>query len=131
MIGDFAGDGGTREDGEMALTRAFRETVKARAERDARFRGALFTEALNAWLAGEAAAGRALLRDLVNATVGFEALARATGRPAKSLHRMLSPSGNPTSESLFQIVHAVARATGMRPTVRVESRPPRPPRRAA
>ena len=131
MSRDLDGDGSNPEEEEMALTRAFRETVKARAERDARFREALFTEALNAWLAGEAAAGRALLRDLVNATVGFEALARATGRPAKSLHRMLSPSGNPTSESLFRIVHAVARATGMRPTVTVASRPPRRPRRAA
>ena len=115
----------------MALTRAFRETVRARAERDPRFREALFSEALNAWLAGDAAAGRALLRDLVNATIGFEALARATGRPVKSLHRMLSRSGNPTSESLFQIVQALAQGTGLRLSVTVESPPPRRRRRAA
>ena len=35
----------------MALTRDFKETIQARARRDARFRQALFTEAINAYLA--------------------------------------------------------------------------------
>lgn len=91
----------------MPLTREFRETVMARVRGDARFREALFTEALAAFLSGEAATGRALLRDLVNATVGFEALSRATGLPAKSLHRMLGPRGNPSGENLFAIVRAL------------------------
>ncbi len=105
----------------MALTREFRETVKARVERDPRFREELLTEALNAHLAGESAAGRALLRDLVNATLGFEALARVTGRPAKSLHRMLSAAGNPTSESFFEIVRALAGACCLRLSVTARS----------
>ena len=62
----------------MALTRDFKETILARAQRDARFRQALFTEAINAYLAGDTPAGKAILRDLVNATVGFEALAAAS-----------------------------------------------------
>jgi hypothetical protein len=37
----------------MALTRDFRETVAARVQRDASFRQALFTEAINAYLAGD------------------------------------------------------------------------------
>lgn len=59
----------------MALTRDFKETILARAQRDARFRRALFTEAISAYLAGDTTTGKAILRDLVNATVGFEALA--------------------------------------------------------
>ena len=59
----------------MALTREFKNTVAARVQRDPRFREALFTEALNAYLAGDTTVGKAILRDLVNATVGFEKLA--------------------------------------------------------
>ena len=58
----------------MALTRDFKETVAARARRDPRFREALFTEAINAYLGGNLTTGKAILRDLVNATVGFEEL---------------------------------------------------------
>ena len=103
----------------MALTREFRETVLARVERDPRFRAALFTEALNAYLEGDIATGKAMLRDLVNATVGFEGLARATGRPAKSLHRMLAAHGNPSSAAFFEIVRALQAGTRMR--LRVEA----------
>jgi DNA-binding phage protein len=95
----------------MALTRNFKETIRARAQRDARFRHALFTEAINAYLTGDTAAGKAILRDLVNATVGFEALAAAVNKPSKSLHRMLAPRGNPSTENFFDIVRALQKKT--------------------
>ncbi len=79
----------------MVLARDFKETVLARAQRDARFREALFTEAINAYLAGDTTVGKAVLRDLVNATIGFEGLAAEINKPSKSLHRMLAPRGNP------------------------------------
>jgi DNA-binding phage protein len=62
---------------------------------------------INAYLAGDTATGKAILRDLVNATVGFEALAAAVKKPSKSLHRMLAPRGNPSSENFFDIVRAL------------------------
>ena len=95
----------------MALTRSFKETVAARARRDPRFREALFTEAINAYLAGETNEGKAILRDLVNATVGFEGLATAVRKPSKSLHRMLAPRGNPSTENFFAIVSALQKKT--------------------
>ena len=52
----------------MALTREFKDTVAARVQRDPRFREALFTEVMNAYLGGDAKTGK-MLRDLVNATV--------------------------------------------------------------
>lgn len=91
----------------MALTRQFKETVTARVQRDARFREALSTEAINAYLAGETAVGKAMLRDLVNATVAFEELATAIKKPSKSLHRMLAPRGNPSTENVFGIIRAL------------------------
>ena len=51
----------------MTLTRDFRETILARVQREPRYREALFTEAINAYLAGDAATAKAILRDLVKA----------------------------------------------------------------
>jgi DNA-binding phage protein len=50
-----------------------------------------------------------VLRDLVNASVGFERLAVLTGKPSKSLHRMLSERGNPSMDNLAAIFNAVRR----------------------
>ena len=73
----------------MALTRDSKETVVERAKHDSAFTKALLDEAITLFLNGEPDTARLVLRDLVNATVGFERLAAATGKPAKSLHRML------------------------------------------
>ncbi len=104
----------------MALTRDFKRTIAARAQQDPRFREAMFTEALNAYLSGDTATGKAMLRDLVNATVGFEGLAAEIGAPSKSLHRMLGPSGNPSTENFFGIMGALQKKTGVRLRVTAE-----------
>jgi DNA-binding phage protein len=70
-------------------------------------------EAANLFLNGEPEAARLTLRELVNATVGFERLSAATGKPAKSLHRMLSASGNPSMDNLAVIFDAVRRKLGL------------------
>lgn len=94
----------------MPITRKFRQTILARAQGDARFCAAMLTEAVNELLAGDLGAGKAMLRDYVNATLTFDALAKKTGIPSKSLQRMLGPSGNPTAESLFAIIKALQNA---------------------
>ena len=91
----------------MALTREFKETVAARVRRDGKYREALFSEAINAYLAGDTGTGKALLRDLVNATIGFEGLAAEIRKPSKSLHRMLAPRGNPNTENFFEIINTL------------------------
>ena len=83
-------------------------------QRDGSYRKALLTGAINACLAGDTKKGKAMLRDLVNATIGFERLAAATRTPSKSLHRMLSPQGNPSTENFFDIVSAVQKKTRVR-----------------
>lgn len=103
-----------KQEQAMALTRDFKETVLARAQRDTKFRQALFTEALNAYLAGDTATGKALLRDLINATIGFEGLAQEVGKSSKSLHRMLAPKGNPNMENFFGIVNTLQKKTKVR-----------------
>jgi len=91
----------------MPVTRAFRITIMERAARDARFRQHLLIEAINQLLAGDLAAGKAMLRDDVNATMSFDRLARKLKKSSKSLHRMLGPQGNPTAENLFGIIKAL------------------------
>lgn len=97
----------------MPLTRNFKETVKARAERDIAFRAALLSEAVEALLDGDTATGKSVLRDYINATVGFEALAESVGKDPKSLMRMFSKTGNPRAENLFAIIHHLQEATGV------------------
>jgi DNA-binding phage protein len=94
----------------MALTRDFKATIATRAERDPAFAKAMLDEAVTLFLNGEPDTARLLLRDLVNATVGFETLANDTGRPSKSLHRMLSASGNPGMDNLAAIIGSVRKA---------------------
>lgn len=88
----------------MPLTREFIDTVKDRAERDPEFRVGLLEEAMEAFLRGETVEGKILLRDYVNATVGFEQLGADIEKSPKSLMRMLSESGNPRADNLFSIV---------------------------
>ena len=98
----------------MALTRDFRRTVADRIGRDAAFARAMLDEAATLFLNGEPLAARLILRDLVNATLGFERLATETKTPSKSLHRMLSEKGNPTMDNLAAIVGALRRTLGVR-----------------
>ena len=89
----------------MALTRDFRKTLLERAKLDPDFRQAMLKEGLDAMLAGDVATGKAVLRDYINAAVGFGPLAEATNIPTKSLMRMFGPKGNPRADNLFQIIH--------------------------
>jgi DNA-binding phage protein len=91
----------------VALTRNFKETVILRAQNDSSFAQALLDEAATLFLNGEPETARLILRDLVNATLGFEQLAALTAKPSKSLHRMLSSTGNPSMDNLAAIFLAV------------------------
>jgi DNA-binding phage protein len=97
----------------MALTRDFKATVNARMQSDPDFAQAMFGEAITLFLDGEPDAAKRVLRDLVNATVGFERLAQEMGRPVKSLHRMLSSTGNPTLSNISAMVSAIKRGLGL------------------
>ena len=98
----------------MALTRDFKETVQARARTDPEFREALLREAVDAMLAGEVDLGKAVLRDYINATVGFRQLGVCVNKPTKSLMRMFGPAGNPQARNLFEIIGHVQRLEGIR-----------------
>jgi DNA-binding phage protein len=102
----------------MALTRDFRETVQARVKRDPAFRKGLLQDAIESLLAGEVALGKELLRDYINAAVGFPKLAEQTKLHVKTLHQMFGPNGNPTARNLFEVVAYLQQAEGVRFEVR-------------
>lgn len=58
----------------MAITRHFKETIQARAQRDPEFRVGLLKESIENLLAGDTETGKIILRDYINATIGFETL---------------------------------------------------------
>lgn len=91
----------------MTITRDFKETINARVQREPEFAKALLDEAASLFLNGEPETARLILRDLVNATTGFEELANEILLPSKSLHRMLSAKGNPTMNNLTAIFNVL------------------------
>jgi DNA-binding phage protein len=97
----------------MALTRAFKETVQARVTKDRKYREELLREGVECLLTGDLDTGKAILRDYINATIGFEKLSRLTGRPAKSLMRMLGPRGNPQARNMFEVIGQLQRMEGL------------------
>ena len=97
----------------MPLTREFKETVQARLRADRKYRKELLRDGVECLLAGDLDTGKAILRDYINATLGFEELSRRTKRPPKSLMRMLGPGGNPQARSLLEVIHHLQRAEGL------------------
>jgi DNA-binding phage protein len=97
----------------MPLTHDFKETIQARVRREPKFRQALLREAVESYLNGDLETGKAVLRDYVNATLGFQALEEQTEIPAKSLMRMLGPKGSPSAANLSSILTALKKNEGV------------------
>lgn len=97
----------------MPLTHDFKETIRVRAQKDTKFRQALLREAVESYLNGDLETGKAVLRDYVNATLGFQELEERTDIPAKSLMRMLGPKGSPSAANLSSILTALQKTEGI------------------
>lgn len=106
----------------MALTRAFKESVLLRVKRDPAFGRALLQEAVDSMVAGDLETGKSLMRDYINATLGFENLGHAIGTSPKSLMRMFGASGNPQARNLFAVLEALQASAGVRLRVVVAGR---------
>lgn len=73
----------------------------------------MLDDAVTAFLNGEPHVSRLVLRDLVNASIGFEELSAETKRPSKILHRMHSETGNTSMDNLAAIFGTVRRRLGV------------------
>jgi len=106
----------------MALTKSFKELVQRRAAEELAFSEALLREGIDIMLSGDVETGKAILRDYIKATVGFEKLGEATDTPAKSLIRMFGPRGNPQARNLFNIIGYLQKQAGIELHVEQEER---------
>ena len=111
----------------MALTRDFKKTIRARIECDPDYLKALLEEGVECFLSGDVETGKSVLRDYINATIGFRELGVLTDKPPKSLMRMLGPRGNPQVCNLSAIIgclqeregiHLKVQAVRWNPTIR-------------
>ena len=97
----------------MALTRDFRVTVRERLQHDLSFREAFLEEAVDCLLSSDMETGKSLLRDYVNATIGFGELGELMDRSPKCLMLMLSQDGTPQADNLFKIISCLQRYEGV------------------
>ena len=97
----------------MAVTKSFKELVQRRVAKDAAFAENLLREGIDTMLTGDVETGKSILRDYINATVGFARLGEATDTSAKSLMRMFSPSGNPQARNLFGVLGYLQKQAGI------------------
>jgi hypothetical protein len=106
----------------MALPRSSKELVQRPVADDPAFGAALLREGIDTMLAGDVETGKALLRDHIKATVGFERLGEAIGTQPKSWIRMFGPRGNPQARNLFGIIGYLQKQAGVQPRVTPEPR---------
>ena len=97
----------------MPLTRSFNALVRRHVAGDPAFGKSLLREGIDTMLAGDVDTGKAILRDYIKATIGFEKLAAATDTPPKSLIRMFGPRGNPQARNLFSVIGYLQKQAGM------------------
>ena len=97
----------------MALNGSFKELVHKHVAEDPAFAEGLLREGINLMLAGDVDTGKAILRDYIKATVGFEKLGRATGTQPKSLIRMFGSRGNPQTRNLFNVIGYLQKQAGV------------------
>jgi len=97
----------------MVVTKSFKDLVQRRVTQDPAFAVALLREGIDTMLTGDVDTGKAILRDYIKATVGFEKLGEATSTPPKSLIRMFGPRGNPQARNLFGIIGYLQKQAGV------------------
>ena len=95
----------------MALTKSFKELVRRRVASAAAFAENSLREGVDTKLAGDIDTGKAILRDYIKATVGFEKL--GDGQPGQKLIRMFGPRGDPQAPNIFGIIGYLQKQAGI------------------
>lgn len=102
----------------MALTKKFKDTIQSRVKQDPAFARELLRSGVEELISGDIDTAKALLRDYINATIGFGKLGGKTGIPSKSLMRMFGASGNPQAGKLFLVIEALRKQAGVKLSIR-------------
>ncbi len=94
-------------------SKSFKKLVQKHVSTDPAFAEALLREGIETMLGGDVDTGKAILRDYIKATVGFEQLGHATKTQPKSLIRMFGPRGNPQAKNLFSVIGYLQKRAGL------------------
>ena len=94
------------------------ETIISRAKKDPAYRKGMLTRGHAYLMAAtnneDLHIGRSLIRDYINATIGFPALAKRTKLSKQSLMRMFGTNGNPTLANLSAVIHVLLAKEGVK-----------------
>ena len=101
------------KDDPTTLTDSLRDSVKARIRSDDGFRFALFSHAVEVMLTDDMATAKSVLRDYIDATIGFEELSRQSGFSSRHLRRMFSPTGDPRAGEMFRVIGILQQHQGI------------------
>lgn len=96
----------------MALAVDYKEGVLKDIRENPEMAKEYYREAVKAIVNGETEVANTMFRDLVNAGIGFQQLARETGISAPNLHRALSSRGNPTMRTFGKIAASISAFMG-------------------
>jgi transcriptional regulator with XRE-family HTH domain len=105
---------------DISLARRSSRSPRERARHDPAVRRELLREAVETFVSGDLETGKAILRDYIDGTIGFEELGQATRKAPKSLMRMLSPRSNPDAGNLFAVLGYLQGKEGIHFDVRTE-----------
>ena len=105
----------------MALTVDYKEGVLKDIRENPEVAREYYREAMTAMVNGESEVASTMFRDLVNAGIGFQRLAKETGISAPNLHRALSVCGNPTMRTFGKIVASISAFLGFQTPMAVFS----------
>ncbi len=101
-----------------ANTAPVQNLLRDRIRREPEFTGLMLEEVVECLLKNDVITAQLMLRDITNCTIGFKALAQATGIMEKSLMRMLSVKGNPQAKNLFRIIYSLQQLNEVRLEIR-------------
>jgi DNA-binding phage protein len=90
-----------------------KETILQRAKSNPEFRATLIAEALELIAENDVQTAKALIRDYVLASIGFEKLAKVVGKKPESIKRMRSAQGNPTISNMAALLSSLKQHEGI------------------
>ncbi|MGH9158508.1 MAG: transcriptional regulator [Vicinamibacteraceae bacterium] len=91
-------------------------------QRDPAYRRELLREGVECLVAGDLDTGKTILRDYINATVGFEDLSTRLHKSPKSVMRMFGPRGSPRARNLLEVIVCLQRVEHVRFGITARSR---------